>query len=252
MGKTLSLLQDLRKTRTAALQTHSLPSYSAVTTREVCSLLPCFASFCVKTVLVLILLITGCTTYQQQVIPENLQLENHSINPLSISNPKVNVRQKASSISSWELSGAIAAKTNKKGWSAAINWQQQGLNKYQIRLIGTLAQGNAIIEKHGGTVTYQEGNKKVSSNNADTLLEKHTGIHLPVHNLYYWVRGLAAPGGVASTQYNANQQISAISQSGYTINYLEYVLVGNTYLPSKIQLQGHGTYLKLVIKNWKI
>ncbi len=166
--------------------------------------------------------------------------------------PSNTSKSPASVISSWELSGAIAAKNNKKGWTASLNWKQQGPNRYQIRLFGPLGGGTVIIEKRGGRILFRDGSKQTFSNNADELLQKTTGVRLPVKALYYWVRGIPAPGGVQSEQRDANHYLTAFTQAGYTVNYTAFTSIKGMILPSKIRLQGHGVLIKLVIKRWNI
>lgn len=155
-------------------------------------------------------------------------------------------------LSSWNISGAIAAKNNKKGWTASLNWLQQGPNQYQIRLFGPLGGGTVLIDRQDSVVTFTDGPKKKTSANAEELLQKETGIRLPVNNLYYWVRGLPAPGSAQSTQRDKENRIISINQNGYTINYTGYTTIAGMNLPSKIRLQGHGVMIKLVIKHWEI
>ena len=159
---------------------------------------------------------------------------------------------KTTTLSSWELSGAIAARNQKKGWSAAVNWEQQGPNRYRIHLSGPLGGGAVLIESNGDTVTYTDAPKRVSSQHADTLLQQQTGIRLPVHALYYWVRGIPAPGPITSKQYDQQSHLISLSQAGYTIHILGYTSVNHMDLPSKIQLAGHGVVIKLIIKQWHI
>src|SRR6202000_1916471 len=96
----------------------------------------------------------------------------------------------ASKPNSWELSGALAVRSKSKASSVAINWQQQGANAYQIRLMGPLGSGSVIIRKQGNIVTLRDGTKSLSAKSAESLLAKTTGIRLPVHDLYYWARGI--------------------------------------------------------------
>ncbi len=163
----------------------------------------------------------------------------------------------ASSLSTWELSGAMAASQRKRngrnqGWTASLNWLQQGPNQYQIRLFGPMGGGTVIIEKHGAVVTLRDGPKRRSSNNADGLLQRETGVRLPVKNLYYWVRGLPAPGAVHSLQQTADHRVISFSQQGYTISYTEYTSAGGIILPGKIRLEGNGIKVRMVIKRWRI
>lgn len=171
--------------------------------------------------------------------------------PLPISKSKTTTTS-AATVSSWKISGAMAAKSKRKGWSASLNWVQQGIHQYQIRLFGPLGGGTIVIAKQGGEVTYTDGPKKISSRNADELLMQQTGIQLPVNNLYYWVRGLPAPGAVQSSHTDKNGNLESLTQAGYSIHYTNYTSVNHVNLPGKIQLQGHGSMIKLVIKRWSI
>lgn len=198
----------------------------------------CFASLCI---------LTACTTVSLRPTLEA---------PLSSSVPEQKQTRtpavSAASLSSWELSGAIAAKNSKKGWTASLNWLQQGANDYQIRLFGPLGGGTVIIEKHGSVITYRDGAKKITSNNASDLLQKETGTQLPVPNLYYWVRGVPAPGAVSSSHRDTNNRLTSLNQAGYQIDYTEFTTANGMSLPSKIRLQGHGILIKLVIKHWRV
>ncbi|MCW8398517.1 lipoprotein insertase outer membrane protein LolB [Legionella sp. PATHC038] len=161
-------------------------------------------------------------------------------------------KAKTETVSSWELRGAMAAKNKNKGWSAAMNWRQEGPSAYQIRLMGPLGSGTVLIDKKGNTITYQDGPKKISSHNADELLVEQTGIRLPVNNLYYWVRGLPAPGPVQTEHRDKYNHLVALEQNGYTINFTKYTSVKGIDLPSMIRLEGNGVMVKVVIQNWTI
>jgi outer membrane lipoprotein LolB len=159
---------------------------------------------------------------------------------------------KVSELSSWELSGAIAAKNNQKGWSASLNWLQQKQDHYQIRLFGPLGGGGVMIENNGGTISYVDGKTKLSSHNPDGLLEEQTGVRLPVNNLYYWVRGIPSPNSPSSTQYDASGHLNVLTQAGYTIHYERYTRIHDLDLPMKIQLQSNEINIKVIIKQWMV
>lgn len=164
--------------------------------------------------------------------------------------PLAERKAETATVSSWEIKGALAAKTKAKGWSATMNWVQQGANSYQIRLMGPLGGGAVLISKKGNTITFQDGSKITTSTNADELLLKQTGIRLPVNNLYYWVRGLPAPGGVQSEKHDQFNHLVQLKQNGYTIDFTKYTSVKGIDLPSMIRLEGNGVMVKVVIKNW--
>jgi len=187
-----------------------------------------------------IIFITSCA-------PTKLTPETQSIN-----GTENKLKKKANSLSSWEISGAIAARNSKKSWTASLNWIQRGMNQYQINLMGPLGNGAVLVERSGANVTFIDGNKKITSSNADELLYRQTGIRLPVNSLYYWVRGLPAPNTIKSAQYDANTNLIILNQSGYNINYTEYKTINNVNLPTKMQLNGNGLVIKIIIKQWKI
>lgn len=164
---------------------------------------------------------------------------------------KTTPKSSPQAISAWELSGAIAARSKNKSWTASINWVQEAQNQYQIRLYGPLGSGTVLIEKHGNVITYRDGPKKITSTNADQLLLEQTGVRLPVSYLYYWVKGLPAPEGINAKNVGDNKQLSQLQQAGYNVTYLQYMMVNGTLLPSKIRLQGHGVTIKMVIRHWK-
>jgi outer membrane lipoprotein LolB len=162
------------------------------------------------------------------------------------------VSSSAAKIASWNISGALAAKSHGKGWSASMNWTQRGQGNYQIRLSGPFGGGALLITKNGGLITLREGSKSVSSSNASTLMKQQTGVSLPVTSLYYWVRGIPAPGAVSSMKRDQYGRLMVLHQSGYTIEYNQYTAAGKAVLPSHIKLQGNGVFMKLVIRTWQI
>lgn len=183
----------------------------------------------------------GCTsTKPASELPVN--------EPISVEKRAV----KTAKVSSWEISGALAAKNSKKAWTASYNWRQQGPNNYQIRLFGPVGGGTVIIDKEGGVVRFKDGPKTITSHNADTLLHQQTGVRLPVQNLYYWVRGLPAPGAVQSAKYDEYNHLVYLQQGGYTIEFTSYTSAHEIDLPSKIQLTGQGVSIKLIIKRWVV
>src|SRR5438128_945745 len=74
--------------------------------------------------------------------------------------------EQTATVSSWEIHGALAAKSKSKGWSATMNWVQKGPSSYQIHLIGPLGGGSVLVKREGGTITFQDGQKTKTSNNA--------------------------------------------------------------------------------------
>jgi outer membrane lipoprotein LolB len=166
---------------------------------------------------------------------------------------KTNLHTKsASAITSWEIKGLMGVRSPKKSWSSQINWLQNGPSSYHIRMFGPMGGGTVLIDRSNGVVTYQDEHKKVSSKQASVLMKQQTGVALPVESLYYWVRGLPAPGHVDASHYGPQNQLEMLKQSGYTLIYTDYQNNNKYQLPTKLRLEGHGILIKLVIKSWRV
>lgn len=192
----------------------------------------------------------SCTTIQKPVS----SIANKTTNIDTAT--KIETKEKSKKTSnqkiptSFNLSGAIAVNNKGKGWNANLNWYQQGSNYYTIRLNGPLGGKTVVISKKGGIVTYQEGNKIIKAHSDNELLKQKTNISLPVKDLYYWVRGLPAPGGVSYTKKTRDGNMEIIKQHGFTIIYSSYTNKNGIMLPNKIRISGNNVTIKLVIKNW--
>lgn len=160
--------------------------------------------------------------------------------------------QSAKTLSSWEARGLLGVRQHQKAWSAQMVWTQQGPHQYHLRLFGPLGGGSVLIDRVGNQITYQDDKKKISATNASGLLKQQTGIQLPVDSLYYWARGLPAPGSIESAHYNENHELIQLQQFGYQIDYGTYQTVGAYHLPTSLKLKNSQLLAKLVIKQWKV
>lgn len=199
-------------------------------------------------ILVPICLLAACTAHKTANQPTQQNQPTTANKVVSVEQRKAETK----TISSWEIRGALAAKNKAKGWSAAMNWIQSGPSSYQIRLIGPLGAGSVLISKNGGVITFQDGPKKITSGNADELLLQQTGIRLPVNNLYYWVRGLPAPGKVSGEHRDQYNHLVQLKQSGYNIDFAQYTTIKGADLPGLVRLEGNGVMIKVIIKNWRV
>ena len=200
--------------------------------------------------ILLMTLITGCATHKPaseiSPPPPSSAAKIQAESAQTSSN-----KQSATTITAWEVNGAMAARNNKKGWTATFNWVQRGNDDYQIRLFGPLGSGTVLIDRQNGVTTYRDGPNVKLARNSDNLLREKTGVALPVSNLYYWSRGLPAPGPFKVIQNGSDNHLKAFQQAGYTIEYPSTMIVNGVTLPKQIKLQGKGILIKVAIKQWK-
>lgn len=153
-------------------------------------------------------------------------------------------------INEWHLTGALAYRTPKEGQSASLVWQQTQ-KQYQINVFGPLGVGRiSLLGTLGKNVVLTRDGKTFTAHTPEALMQQQLGWHLPISNLYYWVRGLPAPGITKSVQFDAFHHITNLVQQGWIISYERYTAVNGTDLPSKFTLQHGNLTVKVVISQW--
>ena len=153
-------------------------------------------------------------------------------------------------VKDWHIKGAMAYRTPKDGQSASLAWQQNQ-QQYQINLFGPLGVGRISLNgTRGKHVTLIRDGKEFTAHTPEALMQQQLGWHLPIGNLYYWVRGLPAPGIAKSIQYDEFHHIITLVQQGWTIHYERYTATNGIDLPSKFTLQHSTLNVKVVISSW--
>jgi len=165
---------------------------------------------------------------------------------------EINTYKSAASLSNWSITGAIAAKNQRKSFSAMMQWQQSGPDHFTLRLYGPLSGGSVLIEKHGARIVYQDGQRTIQSSHPEQLILTETGVNIPVNHLYYWLRGIKAPQSAHTQQLNSQGQLNVLEQDGFKIIFNAYTVVGNLMLPSKIDITHPEGRVRIVIKQWLI
>jgi outer membrane lipoprotein LolB len=153
-------------------------------------------------------------------------------------------------IKHWHLQGAIAINTTQKNFTASLDWRQQP-QQYRVTIFGPLGIGTVqIAGKPHLVVLRTADNQLFTARSPNQLLQQQLGWHLPITNLYYWIRGLPAPGTKSVKSFDAYHHIIYMQQQGWNIRYLQYTGAYHTDLPCKIFLNNPRIHLKIVITRW--
>lgn len=171
----------------------------------------------------------------------------------------INVAQ----ISQWQIKGKIGViytvAGKKKALSARTHWRQNRA-QYLIDLYGPLGLGHYKIERQDKitVVTNPHGNR-FSSNSAETLLYRHTGMNLPIEQLKFWIKGIPAPGQAYTHTTNEQALLSSLSQDNWAIQYISYQESSQgtgqnrdmISMPKKIKLTNGDVKVTLLINDWR-
>ncbi|SDJ85236.1 lipoprotein insertase outer membrane protein LolB [Microbulbifer yueqingensis] len=164
--------------------------------------------------------------------------------------------QPAEQLQRFTIAGKLGVRSPTDNGSANLNWEQQSASNYRIHLSGPLGAGATVISGNSGGVSLKRGSEApIRASNPAHLTQQMLGWPLPVREMFYWVRGLPAPGGSAGERRDAAGQLQSLSQAGWQLEFSGYQPVGAYTLPTRIKAQtnqGAGPVkVTLVIKEWE-
>jgi outer membrane lipoprotein LolB len=133
----------------------------------------------------------------------------------------------------------------------SFTWEQLQ-DRYAINFYGPLNLGAVGIQGLPGRVTLVKPTGSYSASTAEELMQRQLGWYLPVSNMYYWVRGIPAPGAKGQEQHDQYGHLTFLQQQGWTINFQAFQLGEQADLPRKIVMANQQLHVKLVINNWQL
>lgn len=151
----------------------------------------------------------------------------------------------------WALRGRIAVSDGEDGGSARVNWDA-GPEDYELWIYAPLGQGTWRLEggPQNAVLTGPEG--RFEGADAQSLLERHLGWHLPVAGLRHWVRGVRAPGRVESMDFDSLGRPATLRQDGWTVTYRDWSRYPEFDMPRRIEAEFPPYQVKLVIQDWAL
>jgi outer membrane lipoprotein LolB len=138
---------------------------------------------------------------------------------------------------SWQIQGRLSARTQDKGWQAAVRWVRND-GRHEIDLWGPLGRGHVrIIQNSNGAELVDSEQHSYRAANAQDLLFDTTGWWLPIDGLNYWVLGLPVPRAPAEQVLDAWGRLKHLQQLGWNIDFLQYRQEGAYELPTSLALR---------------
>jgi len=156
-------------------------------------------------------------------------------------------------LDSWQLRGRVDVRYDNESHTPRILWQQQAV-EYQIRLWGSFNAGSTTIVGRPGYVTLEQIGVTLSANSPEDLILQQMGYELPVSYLNYWIKGLPAPDSQADLSFNELNQLTAIAQAGWLINFSDPRQYGAITLPRRVELTRakNDIRLRFIGLNWTL
>jgi outer membrane lipoprotein LolB len=156
-------------------------------------------------------------------------------------------------IKNWEIQGKMAFRGPQDGGQMSFDWIQQA-SHFQLHLYGPFGSGSIKLlgSLHELTIQKPDGSL-LSHSDPQVLLRQELKLSLPLVELPYWIRGIAAPHkAVNNLKLDPQNRLQSLEQSGWKIDYLSYKLYGKHELPYKLILKNKQLTLKYVLQQWKL
>lgn len=134
-------------------------------------------------------------------------------------------QQQVENIAAYQTRGAFAYLSDKQKVYARFFWQQTAAGHYRLLLTNPLGSTELELNVQPGVaqITDSQGRHYVSDN-AAVMIEKLTGMQIPLDNLRQWMLGL--PGQAQQVRLDSAQRLSQLTYrhagQNWQVDYLRY------------------------------
>ncbi len=191
----------------------------------------------------LFLCVSACVTPTHQMVPET------TVKTIVIE-PDANAQ--TTPAADFNLLGRISIQSRNQNFSGSFRWQHLTISD-EILLFTSLGQAIAEIARdHNGFRLITTKLEAFYANDAESLTEEILGWRLPLSGLQYWIQGVHSPSTIAEKDLNNKDQVIAVRQDGWTIQYLSYMPAQPNVatFPRTLSLHYEDLKIRLVIDSW--
>ncbi|MDN5682018.1 MAG: lipoprotein insertase outer membrane protein LolB [Ewingella sp.] len=155
----------------------------------------------------------------------------------------------------YQTRGSFAYISDKQKVYARFFWQQYTRDNYRLLLTNPLGSTEMELKVQSGVaqLTNNEG-KKYTSNNPDEMIQKLTGMSIPLANLRLWMLGL--PGDESDFTLDSQYRLSKVNYSQHgqqgTVVYQSYSDDMIPSLPNRLELTEGDQRIKLKMDSWTL
>jgi outer membrane lipoprotein LolB len=155
-------------------------------------------------------------------------------------------------IGQFDLQGRLAVATDTEGFSAGLRWHQQD-DHATIDLSAPLGFGAAHIEQSAMDLQLTTSKGQVlDSAAAGDELRATLGFEPPLASLRFWILGASDPRTSALESLDTEQRLAHLEQDGWQVDYADYVLVQQQWLPRRLSVTRGALRLRVVIDHWQL
>ena len=155
--------------------------------------------------------------------------------------------QKSSVPGAIQLQGLFGIVTPQTHQSGHFTWEQDSQKQFTLELYGPMGLGATSLIEQNGVVTLETAQgKKYTATSPELLLQNTLGWSMPVQGMTYWLLGVPVPKIQFQADYDPENRIVDLSQSGWQIHY---TWNQSTVYPARILMQRKGVRLTVVVNS---
>ena len=155
-------------------------------------------------------------------------------------------------IQQWQVRGKLSVISPEDAVTGYLTWQQDE-EDFDLFLSGPFGQGSSRLEGNSSHATLTLPSKEpVRAPSAEYLVAAYLGWEFPVLDLRYWVKGQPSPNSKFTQVRNSLGLLENLKQHDWQVEFSRYQPQGDTWLPGRIKIIGHGFKFILAIKEWSI
>ncbi len=155
----------------------------------------------------------------------------------------------------YQTRGSFAYLSDKQKVYARFFWQQYSPDSYRLLLTNPLGSTEMELKVQSGIaqLTNNEG-KHYTSDNPDDMIQKLTGMSIPLANLRLWMLGLPGDGTdfTLDSQYRLSQVKFTQNGKPGTVVYQSYDEDAKPSLPQRLEMTQGEQRIKLKMDNWTL
>jgi outer membrane lipoprotein LolB len=151
--------------------------------------------------------------------------------------------------SEWSLRGRLGVSDGRDSGSGSLEWAQRG-DAFRFSVHAPVTGKTWTLSGDAGQATLQGLREQaIEAPDAQDLLLRELGWHVPVAGLTRWVRGLRASPDARIT-FRADGLPAEIDEAGWTVQYLDYDTSRDPALPTRV-FAARGEYkVRLAVREW--
>lgn len=149
----------------------------------------------------------------------------------------------------WGLEARLGVSDGRDSGSGSLEWSQRG-DSYRFSVHAPVT-GKTWVLSGDAAHARLEGLREQALDAADAqaLLERELGWHVPVGELAHWVRGARA-SPAATVTFRGDGLPAEIDEAGWKVQYLDYDTTTDPPLPTKVFAVRAAYRVRLAIRRW--